>query len=59
MNFKNMKEVFVDNILMYKNLSQFCNNDYGFGDENASFKACFPEISYFSHLFAEDIVTKK
>jgi len=56
-NFQKLKEVFVYNILMYKNLSQFPNGYYGLGDENSSLKACFPEISCFSHLFAEEIVT--
>lgn len=58
-NFPKLKEDFVSNILMYKNLSQICNRYYGLGDTNASLKACFPEISYFRHLFAEDIVTKQ
>lgn len=58
-NFQKMKEFFVDKILLYKNLSLFCNNYYRLGDANASLKECFPEISCFSHLFAEDSVTKQ
>lgn len=58
-NFQKQKEFFVDNILMYNNLSLFCNNYYGLGDANASLKDCFPEISCFSHLFVEDSVTKQ
>jgi len=58
-NFQKLKEGFVANILLYKNISPFSNTYYDLGDANDSLKAYFSEISYFSHLFVEQIVGNK
>ena len=60
MNYGKPKEVFVENRIIHKNLSQFCNKCYRLRDSNSSLWPIFQGLNYFiiscfSHKFPSRI----